>query len=160
MDFVSTELPYEIFKLIRSYVGERYPYIKKSLVSHVYESADRLFRNIYGIPSMDPEGVISWTVFPINPMRNKPYHNKIVALGCFEYVRTVPVVDEQGNFLRQVFVFRSPRKIWTFPEFVEYIMLCETELREDHNPHLGHMFCEGIDVEHINNYDRVYPYIH
>ena len=56
MDLNSTKLPYNIFKLVRVYLGEKNPELKRCLISHVYDKADALFRNIYGIPTIGAEG--------------------------------------------------------------------------------------------------------
>ena len=159
MDLNSTKLPYIIFKIIRQYVGERHPELKRCLKSHVYDKMDLLFRNIYGIPSFDPDGEMSWTIMPL--VINQPNEQHIVALGNFEYVRTIPIMNDYNVFERRTFVFKAPSQIfWTFIQFMEYVTSCESELRTDYNSYLGHMFCDGLDIEVINGISRVYPYIH
>lgn len=157
MNFKDTSLPYEAFKIIRKYVGERDPLVKKALISHVYDKVDGMFRNIYGIPNIDANGLLTWSVIPLSRDMEE---RKIVALGKFEYVRTVPVYDGDGNYERKTFVYRSPRGIWNFFDFMRYVTSCETELRENYNINIGHLFFDGVDIVEVNGYQRVYPFIH
>ena len=158
MDFNSTKLPYIIFKIIRRFVGERFPELKQCLISHVYPNADTLFRDVYGIPNYDVDGSIAWTVMPLETEYND---NTIVAIGAFEFVRTIPIIAQDGDFKRKTFVFRAPSKrFWTFNQFMRFVCECESELRLEHNIYLGHIYCDGLDIEVINQISRIYPYIH
>ena len=153
MNFQDSKLPYPLFKLIRNYVGEKYNFIKNRLGSHVYEHTSNLFRNVYGEPELDNNGVLYWTVH----FFKKEKHPKIVALGKFEYVRTIPVMTLSGP-TRQTILFESPSRIWRWLDFLHFLTDCETALREDYNNRLGPFFFDGLDIVVLNQKSKVFPF--
>ena len=161
MDFSSCRLPYVIFKTIREFLGERYPGLKTELYSTVFQKADRVCKYMYAIPHTTQNG-IDWTVDSFRrKLDEDKYQRMIIGLGHIVYDRTIPILnDETFQFERCSFQFPAFRRIWTLGHFLAYICECESHLREEHNHNLGHLYCDGIDIERISNVVHVFPYLH
>ena len=161
MDYNSSQLPYVIFKTIRSFLGERYPGIKMELQSTVFEKADRACKYMYAIPHHTEHGV-DWTVDSFRRVLDRPkYKHMIIGLGHIIYVRTIPILNEDIlQIERCTFKFPGFRTIWTLDHFISYLCECESHLRERHNHNLGHLYCDGIDIEIIQGIAHVFPYLH
>ena len=161
MDLQSTQLPYALFKLIRSFVGERYPDLKMELQSSVFDSADHVCKYMYAIPHITDQG-IDWTVDSFRRVLDNPkYKRMIVGIGHIIYVRTIPILNEELlQIERCTFKFPAFRNIWTLDHFIGYICECEAHLRERHNHNMGHLYCDEIDIERIDKIAHVYPFLH
>lgn len=162
MNLEDTKLPYELFKLIRVFVGEKDLEIKSELCSFVSPKADKIFRNMYAIPDNDVYNDREWIISGFNKgFLEEQYNRQIIAVGQFVYVRTIPRFCELSyRFKRETIRFTSPSKIWRVHEFLQYICDCESDLRWSYNAQLGHIFADGLDVVRIGDISHIFPYLH
>ena len=161
MDFNCSILPYVVFKLIRKFVGEKYPRVKMELRSTVFKQANHVCKYLYAIPHTTEIG-IDWTIDSFRgTLNNEKYNRILLALGHLIYVRTIHVFNEDlFQFERNTFHFPAFRPIWSMTQFVTFICQCEAHLRDRHNNNLGHMFCDGIALERIKGIIHVFPFLH
>ena len=161
MDFNSSRFPYVVFKLIREFVGEKFPTVKMELRSSVFKEANHICKYLYAIPHTTEVGT-DWTIDSFRGALNKDKYDRIIlAVGHIIYVRTIPVFNEDLiHFERSSFYFPAYRPIWSMVHFVTFICECEAHLRDRHNNNLGHVFCDGIALKRIKGIVNVFPFLH